>query len=271
MSNSPAESSTPSVASLISLFEAGWSSRRPQIEDVVAEAPLSDRRQLLLELIHVDLELRLKAGEDARVEDYLARFSELAGSAVVALIRAEYAYCAKLRGHTVKWEDYLNRFPAYREALQAAELASNAMQPVLSENPIVPLLDATPPSSDGAETHSHKLLAADTESAELRQLLAPPRDSNEIGRLGGFRVLKVLGKGGMGIVFLAEDVKLKRQVALKTMKRELAVNPAHKERFFREARAAAALEHDHIVPIYQIGEENGTPFLAMPILEGRGG
>ena len=99
-------------------------------------------------------------------------------------------------------------------------------------------------------------------------LAAPPQEANEIGRLGDFRVLKILGEGGMGVVLLAEDAKLKRLVALKTLKRELALDPSHKKRFFREARAAAAVQHDHIVPIYRIGEENGTPYLAMPFLKG---
>jgi eukaryotic-like serine/threonine-protein kinase len=101
-----------------------------------------------------------------------------------------------------------------------------------------------------------------------KAILAPPQQENEIGRLGDFRVLKILGEGGMGIVFLAEDDKLKRQVALKTMRRELAASASAKDRFLREARASAALEHDHVVPIYHVGEENGTPYLAMPFLKG---
>ncbi len=104
--------------------------------------------------------------------------------------------------------------------------------------------------------------------SSAKAILAPPQQANEIGRLGDFRVLKILGEGGMGIVFLAEEAKLERMVALKTMKRELAANRSAKERFFREARAAAGLEHDHVVPIYHVGEENGTPYLAMPFLKG---
>ena len=83
-----------------------------------------------------------------------------------------------------------------------------------------------------------------------------------------FRIIKVLGQGGMGTVYLADDTRLGRQVALKTLKRELAANPAAKDRFLREARSAARLHHDHIIPIYYVGEADGTPFLAMPYLEG---
>jgi serine/threonine protein kinase/uncharacterized membrane protein len=83
-----------------------------------------------------------------------------------------------------------------------------------------------------------------------------------------FRIQKVLGEGGMGTVYLADDTRLGRKVALKTLKRELAVNPAAKDRFLREARSAAQLEHDHVIPIHYVGEANGIPFLAMPFLQG---
>ena len=87
--------------------------------------------------------------------------------------------------------------------------------------------------------------------------------------LDHFRIVRLLGQGGMGAVYLAEDTRLGREVALKTMRAELAARPGAKERFLREARLAAALEHDHIVPIYHVGEANGTPYLAMPFLKGQ--
>jgi serine/threonine protein kinase len=83
--------------------------------------------------------------------------------------------------------------------------------------------------------------------------LNPPEGPGEIGRLGNYRVLRVLGSGAMGMVFQAEDITLKRQVALKTMKK---------------AQAAAAIEHDHIVTIYQVGQDRDVPYLAMKLLLG---
>lgn len=71
----------------------------------------------------------------------------------------------------------------------------------------------------------------------------------------------------MGFIFLARDRMLDRPVALKVMKPE-AATPDNRERFFREARAIAALAHDHIVPIFQVGEESGIPYLVMPVLSG---
>ena len=73
----------------------------------------------------------------------------------------------------------------------------------------------------------------------------------------------------MGVVFRAEDLDLRRQVAIKTMLPALAANPKARERFLREARAAAAIEHEHIVTIHQVGVDRGVPFLAMPLLKGQ--
>jgi serine/threonine protein kinase/Leucine-rich repeat (LRR) protein len=98
--------------------------------------------------------------------------------------------------------------------------------------------------------------------------LNPPQNPEELGRLGPYRVLKVLGHGGMGMVFLAEDPRLKRTVALKVMLPEVAKKETARERFLREARATAAIEHDHIITIYQVDEDRGVPYLAMPLLKG---
>ncbi len=98
--------------------------------------------------------------------------------------------------------------------------------------------------------------------------LAPAQAPDEMGRLGPYRVLKVLGSGGMGVVFLAQDVHLQRHVALKALLPTLASGPKARERFLREARAMAALKHDHVVTIYEVGADRGVPYLAMEFLEG---
>jgi len=85
---------------------------------------------------------------------------------------------------------------------------------------------------------------------------------------GGLTVVRVIGEGGMGRVLEAHDAKLGRRVAVKEMRPQLAANAYARERFLREARAVAAVRHDHIVPIYHVGEQDGAPFLVMPLLEG---
>jgi len=79
--------------------------------------------------------------------------------------------------------------------------------------------------------------------------LAPAQKPDELGRLGGYRVLSVLGEGGMGVVFKAEDPRLKRLVALKVMKPDKSSNQVAHQRFIKERELAAALQHDHIVTI----------------------
>ncbi len=106
-------------------------------------------------------------------------------------------------------------------------------------------------------------------SAELAAFLSPAQGQDEIGRVANYRVFKVLGAGGMGIVLQAEDPGLKRLVALKVMKPSLAKNEVYRQRFLREAQTTASIEHDNIVDIYQVGEDNGVPFLAMPLLKGQ--
>jgi hypothetical protein len=107
--------------------------------------------------------------------------------------------------------------------------------------------------------------------------LRPPDGSDVACRLGSYRVLGVLGRGGMGVVFEAEDPHLDRRVALKALLPDVASSPTAKARFLREARLQAKVQNDHVAAIFQVGEEvpsakpegfGGVPFLAMPLLKG---
>ena len=99
-------------------------------------------------------------------------------------------------------------------------------------------------------------------------VLRPPLHPGDLGACGGHRVLRVLGRGGMGVIYEAIDTALGRRVALKLMRPELAASDAGRDRFVREARSAAAIRHENVVNVYAVGDDAGTPFLSMELLHG---
>jgi serine/threonine protein kinase len=86
--------------------------------------------------------------------------------------------------------------------------------------------------------------------------------------IAGYRIERALGRGGMSVVYLAEDTRLGRKVALKVLSSELAEDQRFRDRFIRESRLAASLEHPNIVPIHEAGEANGVLFIAMRYVRG---
>src|SRR5262249_17520129 len=108
----------------------------------------------------------------------------------------------------------------------------------------------------------------DTEKIDVSKLLAPAEKPGELGRLGPYRVLKVLSQGGMGVVLEAEDTKLARRVALKVIRPDESSTDTARQRFLQEARAVAGIQHDHVITIYQVDEDRNVLFLAMQLLQG---
>jgi WD40 repeat protein len=204
-----------------------------------------------------DQSRRWRQGERPPVEDYLRRYPDLRGDpgAVLNLIYHEFLLRQRL-GESPRPDDYLARFPRLAEQLARLfaihDLGGRETLPAPARLGAAPNTDPAPPDPRQDEG----------------SVLAPPRQPGEIGRLGGYRVLKRLGHGGMGIVFLAEDPVLGRLLALKVLRPDYAARPEAAQRFLREARLAAALKSDHVVTVYQVGEERGVPFLAMELLQG---
>jgi serine/threonine-protein kinase len=99
--------------------------------------------------------------------------------------------------------------------------------------------------------------------------LAPTEQPGSLGRLGNYEIEEVVGRGGMGIVLAARDPALARRVAIKVLAGHLSASAAARKRFAHEAKAAAAVVHDHVIPIHAVDTSGQTPFLVMPFVTGR--
>lgn len=122
--------------------------------------------------------------------------------------------------------------------------------------------------SQSAEEMTDVLQSTDNVTDAAMPRFAPPAVEGEIGRLGKYRIQKELGRGGMGAVYLAFDERLQRKVALKVMLPKAAANPTAKDRFLREARAAAQISSDYVVNIYEADEIDGIPYISLQFLQG---
>jgi hypothetical protein len=217
-------------------FAAAW--QRGERPDLAAHLPEGEGRwTVLLQLIHIDLEHRLKAGEQARIESYLERFPELNADrpALLELIAAEY----ELRRRTepgLSVGEYLQRFPQPGAAL-APLLAA------FGSGPSCPTVDSPAPP-------------------------APALDLAPLPLVPGYEILDEVGRGGMGMVYRARQVALNRLVALKLMRDGAHATAEERARFKREAEAVARLQHPHVVQIFEVGEAEGVPFFAMEFCSG---
>ncbi|HEX4588490.1 MAG TPA: serine/threonine-protein kinase, partial [Gemmataceae bacterium] len=102
----------------------------------------------------------------------------------------------------------------------------------------------------------------------LRAVAAADPVAGLDGRLGDYRLLREVGRGGMGVVYEAEQISLGRRVALKVLPFAATMDPKHLQRFHNEAKAAASLHHEHIVPVYAVGCERGVHYYAMQFIDG---
>src|SRR5205807_5696861 len=97
----------------------------------------------------------------------------------------------------------------------------------------------------------------------------PAGEEMVLGVLGDFRIVREVGRGGMGVVYEAEQMSLSRRVALKVLPLAATMDPRQLQRFHNEARAAACLHHTNIVPVFGVGREQGVHFYAMQLIVGQ--
>ena len=100
-------------------------------------------------------------------------------------------------------------------------------------------------------------------------LVLPRPDAESLGELGDYRILREIGRGGMGVVYEATQISLNRRVALKVLPFAGALDAQHLARFRLEAQAAAQLHHTNIVPVFAVGTERGVHYYAMQFIEGQ--
>jgi serine/threonine protein kinase len=123
-------------------------------------------------------------------------------------------------------------------------------------------------AGEAAETPEDEARGAHRPSAEDLSFLAPSSKPGGLGRLGHYEIQEVVGKGGMGVVFKAFDEKLHRVVAVKALAPALAAAGSARQRFIREARAAAAVAHDHVIDIHAVEDSGRVPYMVMQYIDG---
>lgn len=175
-------------------------------------------------------------------------------SAILDRALAEYWQRVE-EGESVDLEQFLAKHSDYRDQLEAviradASLARMPLPASLLENTVTLIAeapDAKLPDSDAGE-----------------QRIPGPGV-----RIGDFRLIREIGRGGMGVVYEANQLSLDRKVALKVLPAEAMLDASRLARFRNETRAVAQLQHPNIVPIYAVGEDNGTLFFAMQLIRGQ--
>jgi hypothetical protein len=197
---------------------------------------------------------QLTAGQQPQVNDYLSRVpEERRGELLVALLRVELEY-AEQRNRPVGSLSLLQRFEGHEQTvLEILEPSGSAGNP--PEDPAGTSINASL-HDDHATTLTWDAATGSPTQVPLQRTF------------GKFTLQRVLGRGAYGIVFLAHDQKLDRRVALKVPRSGVLVDEEDAERFLREARAAAQLEHPHIVPVYEAGCYEGNYYIASAYVPG---
>jgi hypothetical protein len=240
------------VESRLVRFEQTWEEGElpSQLRELPADPSL--RRALLLEMVKVDLERQWQGKRRPVLEDYLRDYPELgtADSVPADLIQAEYEVRQQF-DRTADLADYARRFP--RQAEELRHLV--AITPDSRVEAAAPDTRPTWPNRD----RDHSTMDS------ARQENQPVNLPEQFGR---YRIVERLGQGGMGAVYLAHDTQLDRRVALKVPSFSCQEDPSALERFHREARAAATLDHPNLCPVHDVGQIDGTPYLTMAYVEG---
>ncbi len=229
------ESPVDQIDSLCDSFETQWrAGQTPRIEEYLKKGSASERTTLLRELLALEIEYRQSCGQRPNVAEYQARFPEISAD-------------SKLR------QDFETLFQ------REVGLASPDVATVVAED----CPSSTPYTGYVSDDAGKAPTPGKSSLADSLRDFSPEKETH----FGRYRIIRLLGEGGMGRVFLAHDKQLDRQVALKIPRLDGATGVAL-ERFLREARSAAMLRHPHICPIFDVGELEGVCYLTMAFIDG---
>jgi tRNA A-37 threonylcarbamoyl transferase component Bud32 len=226
---------------LLEAFEAAWQrGEQPAIEDYL---PAGHELDLLADFVRADLECRLKAGQAARIEDYLAPYAALGSDQdlLLDLIAAEFALRRRSEPE-LSAQEYIKRFPSL-----ATELAGRLREQLAHDQSLASTINETKASP------------------------APEAGALPTGTQPGprYRAFRFHAKGALGEVHVAEDGELHREVAVKRIQPRYAHDEDARQRFLREAEITARLEHSGVVPVYGlVHDADGQPTYAMRFIQG---
>ncbi len=230
---------------LWSLWRQG---QQPRVADFLEQAGVRDPEEIVMAL-RVDQAEWCRLGQWVPAEHYLDAFPAVRdhSSAAIDLIFAEYLLREE-RGEQPPLEEFLRRFPEHAEELK--------LQIELHRE-----MDDDPAVAAGRSA-TRRTLAVESGSAREDGPATYPS-------IPGFKILGVLGRGGMGIVYRAQQTELKRPVALKMLIAGALASPEAAARFRVEVEAMARLRHPNVVQIYGVGQHAGAPYLVLELIEGR--
>jgi predicted Ser/Thr protein kinase len=232
-------------------FDQGW--REGCLADRVRVLPPDCpwRGAALLEMVKIDLERQWQRERRVHVESYLKDYPELGTAETVPadLLQAEYEVRRQF-GAPADLEEFAQRFPRQVDELRRLVVEAGA--------------EAT---DTGHHTAALDTLKPSLSTPPPARPVSPPGVLPE--PFGRYRILQKLGQGGMGTVYLAHDSQLDRRVALKVPKFSPNDDPEILERFQRETRAAASIDHPNLCPVYDVGEIAGIHYVTMAYLEGK--
>ena len=285
MNHSATDSTIERIDSICDQFEIALKRREnPAILNYVGQVENGDRAALFFELLSVELEYRQKAGETVSPETYLKQFPDFADAIARAFDPSDSA--SRSKSAAKRWKSRLRTGMLLSRLGLGSQHGTDRELSQIIEAAIQHLMNgqALDIGAIGA-AHPHfaselrELLPKVVTMAGLGKLRDKPDEVShlpqdlaaELGsrQLGEFRLIKELGRGGMGTVYEAEQMSMGRRVALKVLPFMLVAHENALQRFRNEVRAAAALDHPNIVSVYSIAEDRGVHFYSMQLIRGR--